>query len=414
MLLKNASYLDENFNIVQGDLFISDGKINIKEPLVDKAAEVIDCSNYLIIPGLFNSHYHGYSYAAKGIGKDIKIENWCNDSVQGKIQNQLFENIDKLSDDEYQVLCMKSYMEMVKNGITYVSESEPGNNPGAVAKGISTVGLRGLVDTYGKIEEYFSKQHNDVTYGTHLLEEEDITDDTLADCIHNKEKYYSSLFLTHCMENDWRRDLIYANYQKSSVQLYKEHNLLDENTILFHGVYLNDEDMELLTNSGSSVVHCPVTNFWSGAGIAPINRMLDKGINVCIGTDYSSTDIWETMKLAYLLLKNNAPVDRFKAEDIIQMATLNGAKAYHQESLGSIKDGFFADLVFIEKDPLIPSIHTSHFSTIVHNLIMETNEEKFHHVMINGKWIMRDKKLLTVDETEINEKYKEILDKIYE
>jgi 5-methylthioadenosine/S-adenosylhomocysteine deaminase len=224
MLLKNASYMDENFHIVQGDLLISDGKIIVKEPIVDRAVEVIDCSNYFIIPGLFNSHYHGYSYVAKGIGKDIKIEDWCNESIQGIIQKQLFENIENLSDYDYQIVCMKSYVEMVKNGITYVSESEPGNNPGVVAEGIYKVGLRGIVDTYGNIGEYFAKQTNDVSYGTHLLEEEDITNETIVDCIHNKEKYSSSLFLTHCMENDWRRDLIYSKYQKSSVKLYKENH----------------------------------------------------------------------------------------------------------------------------------------------------------------------------------------------
>ncbi|QOR64824.1 amidohydrolase family protein [Cytobacillus suaedae] len=413
MLLKNASYLDENFNIVEMDLLIRDRKVLINESWEGSTEEIIDCSNYIIIPGLFNSHYHGYSNVAKGLGKDMKIEDWCNESIQGEIQKKLFENIGNLSEMEYQIVCMKGYIDMVKNGVTFVSESSSGNNPRVVAEGLSKVGLRGIVDTYDQIEEYYLKQIGEVSFATHLLEEEDITDIAIQDCINKKDKYPSSFFLTHCMENDWRKDLIYSSYQKSSIKLYNEKKLLDDRTVLYHGVYLDEEDFDLLTNSGASIVHCPVSNFWTGAGIAPINNMLEKGINVCIGTDYGSVDIWESMKVAYLLLKNNVNINRFKAEDIFQMATLNGAKAYHQVSLGSIQHGFYADLVFIEKDEFIPSINTSHFSTILHNLLMDLKEERIHHVMINGEWIMRDRNLQMIDEAEINEKYKRIVDKLF-
>ncbi|WP_246944680.1 amidohydrolase family protein [Bacillus pinisoli] len=413
MLLKNASYLNHEFSLAKGDLFINDGKIIIDGLPQDDTLEVIDCDDYVIIPGLFNSHYHGYSYVAKGIGRDIKIEEWCKDSPQGRVQNQLFKSIDGLSDEEYQVICMKSYMEMAKKGITFVSESEPGNNPGITAEGIRKIGLRGFVDTYHQIEEYYERQQQNLTFGTHLLEEEDITDETILSCLQAKEKYPSSLFLTHCMENDWRRDLIYSAYNKSSIVLYKEHGLLDHKTVLFHSVYANDHDIELIRDAGSSIVHCPVSNHWTGAGIAPIGRMLEKGINVCIGTDYASTDIWETMKAAYFLLKNHRPMDRFTAEDIFKMATISGAKAFHQPSLGSIKHGYDADLVFIKKDCFIPSIHTDGFSNLVHNLLFETKEEQIQHCLVQGRWIMRDRQLLLVDEEEINKKYMDILNKLF-
>jgi 5-methylthioadenosine/S-adenosylhomocysteine deaminase len=234
----------------------------------------------------------------------------------------------------------------------------------------------------------------------------------LANCVTIKKKY-DSIHLTHCMENDWRKDLIFSKYGKSSVELYNERDLLDNKTILFHGVHLNEKDIDILSKTGATVVHCPVSNFWTAAGIAPVSSMLEKGVNVCIGTDYASVDIWETMKVAYFLLKNNAPIQRFMAEDVFKMATQNGAAAYHQDSHGSIQNGFAADLVFIKKDSFTPDIHTGDFSTVVHNLLMETSKERIYHVMVDGDWIMFDRKLQTVNEEEINKGYQQMIEKVY-
>ncbi|MDP4086151.1 MAG: amidohydrolase family protein [Bacillota bacterium] len=413
MLLKNANYLNNDFNVVHGDIFIENGTISLNEQNINKAEEIIDCSDYWIIPGLFNSHYHGYSLLAKGIVKDMKIEEWNNNSDQGEIQKKFFENLDKITAKEYQVICMKSYIDMVKCGITFVSDSDPGNCPDILAEGICKIGMRGLIDTYGKIKDYENKKIGEITFGTHLLEEEDITDETLASVVQSKRKH-NSLFLTHCMENEWRRDLIYSKYEKSSVALYNESGLLDDKTILFHGVYLNEEDIRHISTANASVVHCPVANLWSGAGaIAPVGAMLENDVNVCLGTDFASTNIWETMKIAYLLLKLNNPAYKYTAEHIFKMATRNSAKAYKQNNIGSIQENYKADLVFIKKDKSIPNIEKDHFSTVIHNLIMETTENSVQHVMINGKWVLFDRQLLTIDEEAHNHKYIELLNRIY-
>jgi 5-methylthioadenosine/S-adenosylhomocysteine deaminase len=413
MLLKNARYLDDSYKIANGDLIIEDGvikRLGENERVVDK--EIIDCQDYLIIPGLFNSHFHGYSLLAKGLPREMKIENWANDSDQGKVQQLFFESLDKLSSEEYEWVCMKTYAEMVKKGITFVSENEPAYWPDVVAGAIDKIGIRGIVDTHKDIEKFYQKSVGKVTFGTHLLEEEDITNELLEECVKNKHQY-DTTFLTHCMENDWRRDLIYGNFNKSSIELYKEKAILDDKTILFHGVYMNEKDIKLVAEAQASVVHCPNSNLWSGAGIAPVSEMLENGVNVCLGTDFASVDIWETMRTAYYLLKVNAQVDKFKAEEIFKMATENGAKAYLEKNLGVIKDGNKADLVFIKLDPLVPMVDTEQFSNAVHNLLFETNEDGIRHVMVEGEWVMFDRNLQTVDEEIINSNYKRILEKVY-
>jgi 5-methylthioadenosine/S-adenosylhomocysteine deaminase len=411
LLLKNAAYLDSDFNIAQGDLIIRDGKVFIEEDGYGEL-ESMDCTDYIIIPGLYNAHFHGYSLTAKGIAKDMNIEEWGNGSSQGQVQQRFFENVDSLAKEEYQLLLTKAYIEMAKQGIVFASESEPGEWPDAAAEAMNSVGIKGLVDAYGRIDEFHGKKAGKASFGTHLLEEEDITEEALAVCETAKKKY-DSLHLTHCMENHWRKNLIFEKYGKSSVELYKERDLLDGKTILFHGVHLNDGDIKTLAQTGSSIVHCPVSNFWSGAGAAPVGTMLEEGVTVCLGTDFASVDIWETMKIAYFLLKNSAAAKQFTAEDIFKMASHNGAAAYHQPAHGSIQNGYAADLVFIKKDPLIRDIETAGFSTVVHNLLMETQAERIYHVMVDGKWVLFDRKITTVDEKEVNEEYERVLEKIY-
>lgn len=413
MLFKNASYLDENCKLVTGDLLIENGaiKVGCGNNVVDDH-KIIDCQDYIIIPGLFNAHFHGYSLLAKGIAREMNIESWCNDSEQGRMQTQFFESLDKLSSEEYEWVCLKANAEMVKKGITFVSENEPAYWPDLVARAINKIGMRGILDTHKEIKNYYQNKVGNVSFGTHLLEEEDITVESLEACVRNKNEY-DTIYMTHCMENDWRRDIIYTNFGRSSIELYKEKGLLDHKTVLYHGVHMNERDIKLVAETQASVVHCPNSNLWSGAGMAPVSKMLEKGVNVCLGTDFASVDIWDTMKTAYFLLKLGSQVDRFQADDILKMATGNGAKAYQQNDLGAIKEGFKADLVFIKKDPMIPQINTDEFSTIVHNLIFETKEENIRHVMVDGKWVMFDRELLTLDEKEIDENFKAVMEKVY-
>lgn len=414
MLLKNITYLNSEMEFVKGEIAIVDGKIELIDGESDYE-EVFDCGDYLVIPGLINAHFHSYSSIAKGLMKEMKIQDWCNESEQGKLQHHLFDYLDtKLTNEEFVLIGQQSYVDMIKNGVTFVSDSDPGNEPALLAQAIEDLGIRGMVDTYARIPELLNQKGKNVSFGAHLLEEEDITEETLLECVNNKENY-DSIFMTHCMENDWRKDIIYSNFHKSSVELYKEHGLLDEKTVLFHGVHMSENDMELVAASKSSVVHCPISNLWSGAGQANVKEMLRTKVNVCLGTDYAHTDMWEVMRMAYYLLKLNTDVSEFSAEDIFQMATINGAKAYHlAHEIGQIKNGFKADLVFIKKDAALqPLVQKGGFTNYLHNLLTNTKSEFIQHVMVDGEWVMKDRKILKVDEANVREKYLEMVERIF-
>ncbi|UOR12884.1 amidohydrolase family protein [Halobacillus amylolyticus] len=410
MRLKNVTFLNSDMRLETRDLSIEDGKISFDFNR-DNKENSINCEDYLVIPGLINAHFHSYSPLTKGLTKEMAIQDWCNDSEQGKIQQLFFDYLDnEVAKEDFVYVAQKSYIDMVKNGVTFVSDSDPGDSPELLSHAINEIGIRGIIDTYEEIEDYHSKTNGNVLFGTHLLEEEDITNEELRNLQGVKDKY-NPIMMTHCLENQWRFNIVNSKYGKSSVELYNEGNLLDENAVLFHGVFMSGKDMELIAKNGSSVVHCPISNLNTGAGLADVNGMHEKGINVCLGTDYAHTNMWELMRLTYYLLKINNSIDKFSAEDIFRMATINGARAYQlEEDIGEIKEGHKADLVFIKKDSsLNPLIAEENFSTYLHNVLFYSEEYFVQNVMVDGEWIMKERKLMTVNEEKIENKYNKIL-----
>lgn len=407
--MKNVTYLNSDMKFETRDMLIKDGRISFNFDSVHEQP-VMECVDYFVLPGLVNAHFHSYSPLTKGLMKEMELKDWCNDSVQGKIQQLFFNYIDHVvSGEDFVYVAQKSYIDMVKNGVTFVSDSDPGEQPQLLSDAMEAIGLRGIVDTYEEVNKYYKTSGEHILFGSHLLEEEDMTREELMRVKRIKETY-KPIMMTHCLENEWRSEIVHSEFGKSSIALYDEMNLLDADTVLFHGVFMSKEDIALIAKRKSSVVHCPISNLETGAGIANVGYMLEKGVNVCLGTDYGHTNIWELMRIAYYLLKVHHPVQKFSSEDIFKMATIQGAKAYQLDhDIGQIKEGYKADLIFIKKDfNLAPLLNEDTFSTYLHNLLFHMKDDSVRHVMIGGKWVMRDRKLLTVDEEKIESRYHQI------
>lgn len=408
MNLKNVTFLNSDMKFETRDFSIKNNKISFELDDIKKE-QSIDCKDYLLLPGLFNSHFHSYSPLAKGLMQEMALQDWCNNSEQGKIQQLLFNYLDtEISEQEFGYIAQKSYIDMVKNGVTFVSDSDP-QSPQQLSDVMEEIGIRGMVDTYEEIGTYYNKPKGNILFGTHLLEEEDITNDELLNLKEIKDKYNVTM-MTHCLENEWRFNMVRSKFGKSSIDLYNDMDLLDDKTVLFHGVYMSEEDIELVAKRKSSIVHCPLSNLDTGAGIADVNTMLEKGVNVCLGTDYAHTNVWELMRLTYYLLKINNTINKYSAKEIFRMATINGAKAYKlDDNIGQIKDGYKADLIFIRKDPdLEPLLNNVNFSTYLYNLLFYSKADAVQHVIIDGKWVMKDRKLMTVDEEKVISRYNQI------
>ncbi|MYL18643.1 amidohydrolase family protein [Halobacillus litoralis] len=409
MKLENAVFLNAEGSLEKGGFRIVNGNITFQPGA--QGEEVMDCEEYIIVPGLMNAHFHSYSPLAAGLMKEMAIQDWAGDSDQGRIQQLFFDYLDHhMSREFFYKVAQKSYIEMVKGGVTFVSDSDPGPSPWQLSEAVNDLGIRGIVDTYEEIGEYHNKMNGRVMFGTHLLEEEDLSEEELRKLQDEKEAY-KAVRMTHCMENKWRHDLVYEAFGRSSVELYQERGLLDKETVLFHGVYLSEKDIGMIADQESSVVHCPLSNLDTGAGVADVPLMLEKGVNVSLGTDFVHTNMWHLMRMVYYGLKIHQPVERFSAADVWKMATVNGAAAYGlQDRLGRIEEGCEADLVFIKKNEYTGApFEDEGFSTALNNLMFQTREADVHHVMVAGDWVMKDSRMTKVDEQEINEAFSKAL-----
>jgi 5-methylthioadenosine/S-adenosylhomocysteine deaminase len=203
----------------------------------------------------------------------------------------------------------------------------------------------------------------------------------------------------HILETAAERANMLEQYGKSSVMLAEEHGLLGSPVIAAHCVHVDGADIRLLRDSGASVAHNPSSNLKLASGIAPVPEMLREGVNVCLGTDgaasNNSLDMFMEMRLAALLHKGASLDPRaVPAAQAFKMATRSGALALGFGDCGEIAPGRKADIAILRMDsPHLSPLH-SHLSALVYSARGSDAET----VIVNGRVLMENRELLTIDE----------------
>ena len=183
--------------------------------------------------------------------------------------------------------------------------------------------------------------------------------------------------------------------------------------ILAHCVKLEDKDIEILSKTNSYIAHCPVSNLKLGCGVAPISKMIEKGLCVSLGTDGqgsgSNLDMFETMKYTALLQKGvNENPELLPAYEVLKMATINGAKVLGlQEKVGIISEGKEADIILVDLSKTITQPINNIFAELVYNV----KGSSVDTTIVNGKVLMENKNI-NINEKEIIDKCKEIIERI--
>jgi 5-methylthioadenosine/S-adenosylhomocysteine deaminase len=194
------------------------------------------------------------------------------------------------------------------------------------------------------------------------------------------------------------------------VPYVKKQGLFGAKVLAAHCVHVDDGEMRALKNAGAGVAHNPTSNLKLGAGVAPVARMRELGLDVGIGTDGPASnndlDMFEEMRLAALLAKGiGGDPTALPAREALAMATRIGARAMHMGAVtGSLEPGKRADLIVVDLHPLhnVPS-YTRDPSSIYAQIVYAAKSTDVVDVMCNGQWLMRDRALLTLDEQELRE-----------
>ena len=418
--------MDKNKTIFyNGSIAIKDNKIlevDAKEIVAEKykADKVIDAANKMVIPGLINGHTHAGMSLLRGYADDLPLKSWLEEHIwpiEEKYMNM--KNIG--------LGTKLAILEMVHAGITCYNDMYFHENKVAEVSakaGIRTVIGEGLIDypdSSNNIEEKFQ-------YIEELLfkwKEEQLIEISVAphspytctpELLKRTKKFADQKNLTyhiHLAETNIEKNLIPDN-NLTPTQYLESLDLLSDNVVAVHCVHLNKKDINLLKNNNVSVVHNPTSNNKLASGIAPVKDLIKANVNVCLGTDSAASnnnlDIFKEMKSASLIQKViNGDPTTLPAEKIFEMATINAAKALKiKHKVGSIEKNKYADIVIMD----INNAHSVPMYDPYSHLVYAANSADVETVVVNGKMVMKNKEILTLDEENILNQVKQLARKI--
>ena len=378
----------------------------------------IDVPDSIIMPGLVNAHTHAAMTCFRGIADDMELMDWLNDYI--------FPAEARNVDPELAYWgSLLACAEMIKSGTTtfsdmYIFEDE-------TAKAAKKAGMRcllgevlfdfpspsfktpeeGLACTEKLIRKWADDPLINIMVEPHSLYT--CSPDLLKASKALADRYHVPL-ATHFLENKAEAKQLREKFGQRATTFLRDIGLLDDRFIAFHGVLMDEEDIRLFADRGCKVVHNPESNMKLASGVASVSTMLEHGIVVGLGTDgcasNNNLDMFEEMDTAAKLEKS-ARLDPtvMSARTVIRMATCNGARALGLDSLvGTLEVGKKADLCIIDMNkPHLTPLYNEYS-----HLVYAANGADVDTVLINGKVVMRDRKLLTIDEDEAMRRVREI------
>lgn len=418
-LITNAYVLDmvgDIPNIDKKDILIKDNIIEKIDKDIDKNIEVderINAKNMLVMPGLINTHTHLAMSIFRGYKTDKKLMDW--------LENAIFPVEDKLKPEDIYWNSYLSCLEMIKSGTTTCNDMYLGMNK--TVEAIRDTGLRAVVawcikddsikDKVEQTREYAKMYNNDENGKIKIYVSADAphtcNPDTIKLCVDLAKELNTGLHI-HLAETIDEETKIKSRYNKRSTEYLNDLDVFDVPVVLAHGIYVSDSDIEILKKIKGGISHNPISNCKLSSGICDVVKLRKNGINIGLGTDgigsTTTMDMFEEMKTAaYLQKVNTMEPSSISAYDILKMATIEGAKVLGMENeIGSLEQGKKADMIFIKTDKL----HMCPANDVCANLVYSSNGADVESVMIDGKIIMQNRKMINLDEKQVMRQVKKI------
>ncbi len=415
-LVKNAYVLDmigEVANIEKKDILINDNVIeSIDKDINLEVDEKINARNMLVMPGLVNTHTHLAMSIFRGYKADRKLMDW--------LENAIFPVEDKLKPEDIYWNSYLSCLEMIKSGTTTCNDMYFGMNK--TVEAINDTGLRAVVawcmkddsikdkvEQTRKYAKLYNKKDSKIKIYVSADAPHTCNPDTIKLCVDLAKELKTGMHI-HLAETIEEESKIKSRYNKRSTEYLNDLDVFDVPVVLAHGIYVSDSDIEILKNIKGGISHNPISNCKLSSGICDVVKLRKNGINIGLGTDgigsTTTMDMFEEMKTAaYLQKVNTMQPSSILAYDILKMATIEGAKVLGMEDeIGTLEPGKKADMIFIKTDKL----HLCPENDVCANLVYSANGADVESVMIDGKIIMQNRKMVNLDEKEVIRQVKKI------
>ena len=408
---------DKDSNILtDGMIGVSKGEIALISEIpknsadIPDAEEIITLDSEIVMPGLINTHCHAADSLFRGLVENLSLEEWLQDVWKAE-KTILTPETTRLG----------SYLGLAENllaGVTTVLDMFW--YPFETAEASMDLGMRlctgGIfIDFPGvgnRTQEQYLIEASDfcakfqkssfifpgvMPHGTYTVKPEHLKDaKKIAD-------NYQAIFSTHAAETRFEQSDISDRYGRSVIRHLDRLNILDNRAILAHCVHLDDYEKDLIKERRSIVAHNPMSNLKLGSGIAPVQSLLERHVNVTIGTDGAISgndlDMWLSMRLAATLPKGALmKPDIVSAKEVIEMVTLNGARALGRANdLGSLEVGKKADIIVVSTN----AIHAAPLFDPLTHLVYSAAKSDVKHVFIDGVQCVKNGSILTVNMEDI-------------
>jgi 5-methylthioadenosine/S-adenosylhomocysteine deaminase len=402
--------------IEDGAIAVSAGRIaavgTLKEVTAQfTARETIDASGKVIIPGLINGHTHVPMTLFRGLADDLDLNEW--------LTKYIFPAEAKNVTEEFvRVGTRLGLAEMIRGGTTTYCDMYYFED--AIADETAKAGVRGLLGetvidfpvadnkTHAEALDYTEKfvkkwqGHALVTAAIAPHAPYTVSEEHLKAVRAFSDRTHAPIVI-HVAETSKERDDSIKNKGASPVAYLTRIAFLNERVIAAHVVFASAEEIEQLKRAGTGVVHNPQSNMKLASGVAPLPQMLRADLDVGLGTDGAASNndlnMWEEMDAAAKLHKVFSLDPKvISAQQAFELATIRGARALHMErEIGSLEAGKRADLVIVDLDTL----NQTPLYNIYSDLVYATKAADVRTVLIEGRVVMRDRRLLTLDESDI-------------
>ncbi|CAM0957705.1 unnamed protein product [Alopecurus aequalis] len=415
-----------------------------------RAAQTLDLAGRILLPGFVNTHVHTSQQLARGIADDVDLMTW--------LHGRIWPYESHMTEEDSYASTLLCGIELIRSGVTCFAEAG-GQYVSEMARAVELLGLRACLtkstmdcgdglppnwsscstdDCIQSQKDLYGKHHNTadgrirIWFG--LRQIMNATDRLLLETRDAAQELNTGIHM-HITEIPYENQLIMRTKEidHGTVTYLEKIDFLRSNLLAAHSVWLNEPEISHFSKAGVKVSHCPASAMRM-LGFAPIKEMLDSGVCVSLGTDGAPSNnrmsIVDEMYLASLINKGRETFisgttnpTALPAETVLTMATINGAKAVLWDNeIGSLEVGKKADLIVVNPFkwsmlPLHDRIVTIHMALLldtpyilvlwptynaifIANIVYCMRSENIESVMCNGQWIMKDQKIMNLNEEE--------------
>jgi 5-methylthioadenosine/S-adenosylhomocysteine deaminase len=385
--------------------------------------KVLEGDNRVVMPGLINGHSHAAMTLLRGMAEDMALLDW--------LTKYIFPAEIEFVDPEFvRIGTELACWEMIRGGTTTFVDMY--YYPDVIAGVVETCGMRALVsatvierpspgnanaaDSISKglafIRRWQGKDSRITpVFGPHAnytLNIEQLRD------VRDAAKNAGVGIAIHMSESQYEVAYSNSHYGMTSIELFDSIGLLDLPVIGAHVVWPTDAEIPILAARRVGVIHNPTSNMKTAAGVSPVARMLEAGVRVGLGTDGAASnndlDMWEEMRIAAFLQKvSRMDPEVLPAKTVLNMATLGGAEAIGLgSSIGSLEVGKRADIIQVSFD----DVHFQPTYDVISHLVYVADEQDVISVVVDGKILMQDRQMLSIDTARLKQEATELAARI--